>query len=633
MTRGEGDDDLTGAAFDGRVVRRLLAAMRPYTGSVALTLVLLAFTASTQLAAPLLSRAVIDVAYPAGDATLMAQLAAAYALLLVAQFAAAFAETQLTNRVGQQVMRDLRHEVFAKLQRVPIAFHDRTPVGRMVTRVTSDVEALNELFTSGVVGGLGDLFSVVVIGAVMFFIDWRLALAASIAVPAIAIASRVFQQHVRRTYRETRQRLATLNAFVQERLSGMRVVQLFGEERGEARRFGERNDAHLRSHLASITVYALYFPVVEFFTTLAMATLLLTAANRVAAEALTVGTLAAFLQLLRRFFQPLQDLSENYNILQQAMSSAERVFRLLDAPEDVVVVGTVDAATVASRVNMLRADGVSITFDGIWFRYPSREPEATGDATAWILSDISFHVAPGERLALVGHTGAGKSTIVSLLLRLYEPQRGRILLNGEDIRRIPVEVLRGAIAYVQQDIHLFAGDLADNLRLQRGVDDEALARAAATVGVDRIVARVPSGWQYALGERGAGLSVGERQLLAFARAIVADPAVLVLDEATSAVDTTLEATIQRALASIMRGRTTIAIAHRLSTVVDATIILTLQHGVIVERGTHHALLALGGHYAQLYRLQNARRETGGGASGEAPPRGGSDEPVTVVAQA
>ena len=613
------DDDALGKAYDARLVRRLLSYVRPYRPLVVAALACLVLQSGMQLVGPLLTRWVIDRALPARDTALVVQATALYAALLVGQFCAAFGETLYTALLGQRVMRDLRHALFARLQQLPVAYFDRNPVGRLVTRVTSDVEALNELFTSGVVSGVGDLVTLLAIGVVMLWVDWQLALAAFLVIPLVLLASRLFQQAVRTSYRDIRTRLARLNAFIGERVGGMRIVQLFGREAKELRRFDALNQSHLDAHLSSITVYALYFPLIEFLTTFALASLLIAAGFR-GHDVMTVGTVAAFLQLVRRFFQPLQDLSEKYNILQAAMAASERIFGLLDTPVAAGVQATPDRAVQAEA---LRGAGVTVEFENVWFAYdreqglsedhapgPSRpvthEPPDHGlppEEVRWVLKGVSFCVAPGQAIALVGHTGAGKTTVVNLLLRFYEPQRGRILVNGTDIREMPVDVLRSVMAYVQQDIFLFAGDVAGNLRLDAALDDAALATAAARVGADRVIERLPGGWHHELAERGGGVSVGERQLLAFARAVAADPALLILDEATSAVDSQIEAAIQRAVSELMRGRTTIAIAHRLSTVVGADEILVLHHGEVVERGTHGMLLAQGGLYERLFHLQ------------------------------
>lgn len=624
-TTATSDDDALGKAYDARLVRRLLAYVRPYRPLVVAALACIIIQSGMQLVGPLLTRWVIDRALPAKDVGLVVQVALMYAALLVAQFGAAFGETMFTSLLGQRVMRDLRRELFERLQRLPVSYFDRNPVGRLVTRVTSDVEALNELFTSGVVAGVGDLFTLLAIGVVMLYVDWQLAMAAFVVIPLVLIASRVFQNSVRTAYRDIRTRLARLNAFIGERIGGMRVVQLFGREAHEVRRFDALNQSHLDAHLKSIRVYALYFPVIEFLTTFALASLLVTAGFRVGSSAITVGTVAAFLQLVRRFFQPLQDLSEKYNILQAAMAASERIFGLLDTP---VAAGVASTPDRDARVGALRSAGVTVVFEDVWFAYDREQgvsddhsPASQRAADAlrpvdadlpggrWVLKGVSFRVAPGQEIALVGHTGAGKTTIVNLLLRFYEPQRGRILVNGVDIRELPVDVLRAVIGYVQQDIFLFAGDVAGNLRLDADIDDETLAASAARVGADRVIARLPGGWHHELAERGGGVSVGERQLLAFARAVAADPALLILDEATSAVDSQIEAEIQRAVSELMRGRTTIAIAHRLSTIVEADEILVLHHGEVVERGTHRELLARQGLYDRLFRLQVGEPDT------------------------
>ena len=601
-------------------MRRLLAYARPYRGLVVASLVLLLLDGALQLVGPALTRHVIDVAIPTGSARLVATSAALFAATLVLQFVFTYGETMLTSLLGQRVMRDLRIEIFTHLQRLSISFFDRNPVGRLVTRVTSDVEALNELFTAGVDAGIGDLFTLLAISIAMLIVAWRLALAAFAVIPGVLIASNVFRVQVREAYRDIRTRLARINAFLQERISAVRVVQLYGRQRSESQRFDRLNRDHLDALLRSVRMYALYFPVIDVLTTVAMASLIVASASRVRGATLTVGTVAAFLQLVRRFYQPLQDLSDKYNTLQQAMASSERVFRLLDTEPTLEsgatgkpgsgIEGNGAARSDASMPGMPSrphaASGhspVTVEFQDVWFAYDvahvakddaaPREPE-------WVLRGVSFVVRPGQTLALVGHTGAGKTTIVSLLLRFYDPQRGRILVNGVDVRDMSVDDLRSRIGYVQQDIFLFAGDIRSNIRLSSPLSDAEVVRAAERVGADRVVRRLPGEYSYEL---------GERQLLSFARAIAADPALLILDEATSAVDSEIEAAIQDALAVLMRGRTTIAIAHRLSTIVGASEILVLHHGEVRERGTHRALLEMAGLYQRLYRLQQGELAT------------------------
>jgi ATP-binding cassette subfamily B protein len=566
-------------------------------------LALLCVEGAIQVVGPLLTRRVIDVAVPTHNMRIVVVSTSLFLLALLTEFVTAYGQTWLTSLLGQRVMRDLRMEIFEHLQRLSVSFFDRNPAGRLITRVTSDVETLNELFTSGVVAGLGDLFTLIAISVAMLIMDWRLALASFAVIPFVVLVSGLFRKGVRETYRDIRVRLARINSFLQERLTGMRIVQLFGQEKREGQRFDELNRSHLDAHLKSITVYALYFPAIELLTSIALAILIVAGASRVHAGLLSVGTVAAFLQLVRRFFQPLQDLSEKYNILQTAMASSERIFTLLDTvptvPDNIHEIGA-----------LTKKKGVEVVFEDVWFAYDlahlaKQKPGAENEQTPieWVLKGVSFTARPGETLALVGHTGAGKTTIVNLLMRFYDPQRGRITINGVDIRTMPLHELRSLIGYVQQDIFLFAGDIATNIRLSNPISDEAVVRAAAEVGADRIIRDFPQGYGQVLGERGASISVGERQLLSFARAIAANAPLLLLDEATSAVDSEIEAEIHAALSVLVAGRTTIAVAHRLSTIANADMILVLHHGEIAERGTHRELLERSGLYSALWRLQ------------------------------
>ena len=596
------EDDILGKAYDRHLMRRLLAYTRPYRALMYGALALLCVEGGIQVAGPLLTRRVIDVAVPARDIGIVIVSTALFFGLLLLEFALSYAQTWLTSLLGQRVMRDIRMEIFEHLQRLSVSFFDRNPAGRLITRVTSDVETLNELFTSGVVSGLGDLFTLVAISIAMLILDWRLALASFLVIPFVVLVSSLFRKAVRNTYRDIRIRLARINSFLQERLTGMRIVQLFGQEQREGRRFDELNRSHLNAHLRSITVYALYFPAIELLTSVALAILIVAGAARVEMGSLSVGTVAAFLMLVRRFFQPLQDLSEKYNILQTAMASSERIFGLLDTVPSV--------PDVPARARPARDTGVEVAFEDVWFAYDVAHLAQNLDATApstsppeWVLKSVSFRARPGQTLALVGHTGAGKTTIVNLLMRFYDPQRGRITVNGVDIRTMPLDELRSLIGYVQQDIFLFAGDVATNIRLSNPLTDEEVVRAAKEVGADRIIRGFPRGYSQVLGERGASISVGERQLLSFARAVAANAPLLLLDEATSAVDSEIEAEIHAALSVLVAGRTTIAVAHRLSTIAGADAILVLHHGEVAERGTHAELLERGGLYAALWRLQ------------------------------
>lgn len=593
--------------YDAELMRRLLAYLRPYRRLAALAVTLLLGTASLTLVGPALTQRALDVAVPARDTGLLLRLALLLLGALVLEFCLDYAQAYLTSWMGQRVMADLRLQLFRHLQGLSIPYFDRHPVGRLMTRVTSDVETLNELFSSGVVTVFGDVFTLIAIVTMMLAKDWRLALVAFAVIPLMVLAARTFRRYVQASFRDIRTRLARLNAFLQEHISGMRVVQLFGREAAEGEAFAAINRDHLEAHLRSITVYAVFFPAVEFLTSVALALLLWYGGARVLGGTLTVGVLAAFLQLTRRFFQPLQDLSEKYNLLQSAMASSERIFGLLDTQP------TVRISPFPVRLSS-PARG-EVVFEDVWFRYGgtaaaggppqegSTEEMARAGEEGWVLKGVSFRALPGQTVALVGHTGAGKTTIISLLLRFYDPERGRITVDGVDIRELDPAELRGLIGFVQQDLFLFTGDILRNLVLDSAVGPGAAKAAAVRVGADRFIDRLPEGYGQVLGERGRNLSVGERQLLSFARALARDPRILVLDEATSSVDAEAELQIQRAVAELMQGRTSLVVAHRLSTILHADEILVLHHGEIRERGTHRALLSQGGLYERLYQLQ------------------------------
>jgi ATP-binding cassette subfamily B protein len=580
-------DEALDKRYDARLLRRLLAYLRPYRGLTALAVVLLLAGAGLALVGPILTQRALDVAIPGRDTGLLGTLAIVFLAALVLEFVVEYGQTLLTTYLGQRVMYDLRMQIFGHLQRLSINYFDRNPVGRLMTRVTSDVETLNELFSSGVVTVFGDVFTLLAIMTMMLGMDWRLALVTFAVIPLVWLTARIFRRRVRQAFGDIRVRLARLNAYLQERLSGMRVVQLFGREVDSAARFAELNQEHLEAHRRSITIYAVFFPVVEVLTAVAMALLLYYGGLRAIGGTITVGVLAAFIQLTRRFFQPLQDLSEKFNLLQSAMASSERVFALLDQP--VTVMEPVDPVRLSHPVRG------EVRFEGVWFRYSPEGP--------WVLRDVSFTASPGQTIALVGHTGAGKTTVVNLLLRFYDPDRGRILIDGVDIRQLSTSDLRSLIGFVQQDLFLFAGDIQHNLTLDAPIPPEAARQAARRVGADRFIERLPAGYDHRLGERGRSLSVGERQLLSFARALALDPTILVLDEATSSVDAQAEGQIQAAIAELMSGRTSLVVAHRLSTILHADAILVLQHGEIRERGSHRELLAQRGLYERLYQLQ------------------------------
>jgi ATP-binding cassette subfamily B protein len=578
--------------YDRVLLRRLLAYLRPYRLGVASAVALLFVGAALELVGPYLTKVVLDQAIPLRDEDLLLLLVWVYGASVALAFAAAYAQGLITTWLAQRVMYDIRTQLFAHLQRLSLRFFDTNPVGRLMTRVTNDVEVLNEMFGSGVVTIFGDVFTLIFIVGVMFFLDWRLALVTLMVLPVMVWASFLFRSRIRRAYRDIRVRLARINAYLQERIGGVRVIQLFGRERETERRFERINADHLEAHLRSITYYALFFPVIEVLTAVALALILWYGGWASLREAVTVGTVAAFLQYARRFFRPIQDLSEKYNLLQGAMASSERIFALLDTEPEIQ-----DHPHPLPLPDMAKG---RIEFRDVWFRY--------GPDGDWVLRGVSFTANPGERVAIVGATGAGKTTIISLLMRFYEAERGEILFDDVPIARVRAAELRARIGLVLQDVFLFSGSIRDNLRLgAEEIDDERLREASARVGAHAFIERLPLGYDQPVGERGLSLSVGERQLVSFARALAFDPAVLVLDEATSSVDSELEAQIERALGELMRGRTSLVIAHRLSTIQRADQILVLHHGEVRERGSHATLLRAGGIYARLHELQFVRQ--------------------------
>jgi ATP-binding cassette subfamily B protein len=601
---GHHEEEALGKAYDARLMRRLLHYLRPYRARVVLTITLLLCAAALELVAPWLTKLALDRAIPNRDIELLALLAGVFVGASVLAFALEYAQTIFTTWLGQRVMHDLRREIFAHLQRLDLRFYDRNPVGRLMTRVTNDVEVLNELFSSGVVTVFGDLFTLALIVVAMFVMDWRLALVTLAVLPLVFLAAAAFRIKILNAYRDIRTRLARINAFLQEHISGMAVVQLFDREADTAGRFRKVDRDYLDAHLRSITYYALFFPVIEVLTSVSLASIIAFGGIQIQGGALSVGAIAAFLQYARRFFRPIQDLSEKYNMLQGAMASSERIFKLLDTPIEITRLPLV-ASSPLSEVQ--RGE---VEFRDVWFAYQTvsgARAATPGDDWAWVLKGISLHARPGERIALVGHTGSGKSTVISLLMRFYQPQRGQILVDGVPIEQLDLGVLRSRISLVLQDVFLFSRSVEYNVRLGNSRIADADVRAAATrVGAQRFIERLPQQYRTPLGERGTSISVGERQLLSFARALAYDPVVLVLDEATSSVDSALEQRIEEAIAVLMQGRTALVIAHRLSTVQNANRILVLQHGEIREEGTHQELLERAGLYARLYELQFAR---------------------------
>jgi ATP-binding cassette subfamily B protein len=586
------DDEILGKAYDARLMRRLLTYLRPYWRAVLLALLAIIASASLQLLPPWLTRQVIDVSIPTRDFAGLRLIALIYLAVLLGEFALEFVQTWTLQMTGQRIMFDLRMQIYAHLQRLDVRFYDRNPVGRLMTRVTTDVDALNELFTAGVVSVFGDVFTLIGIMITLLVLDWRLALVAFSVLPLIVLITQWFRVHVRQTYRDVRTWIARINAFLQENITGASTVQLFRREERNFTQFRGINHEHRRANIRSIFYYAVFYPAIELVSALATALLLWFGGARVLEDTLTLGTLVAFIQYAQRFFRPIADLSEKFNVLQAAMASSERIFDLLDTPATIQSPHPTHAPHPAHAAHQPH-----LAFENVWFAY-------NGDD--FVLRDVSFAVAPGERIGMVGATGAGKTTIINLLLRFYDVTRGRITVDGVDIRELPLDELRRLFGLVLQDVHLFLGTIASNVRLGRDdISDADVQGAVAAVHADRFVSAL-GGIEAPVVERGATLSVGQKQLLSFARALAFDPRVLILDEATSSVDTETELLIRDALRVLMRGRTTLAIAHRLSTIQDMDRILVFHKGELREAGTHQQLLAEKGIYRKLYELQYAK---------------------------
>ena len=603
----QAEEEVLGKAYDSRLMRRLLRYLRPYWPKMALAMVLLVVVSAAGLLQPIIIQRAIDdgiMAFhaqisgntldPVQVGTLRSQMArrvAGLSLVLLALmtlgFVANYVQTYLLHWTGQHVMFDLRQEIYRHLQGLALSFFDRNPTGRLVTRVTNDVEALNEMYTGLFVGLFRDVFLLVGIVIAMFGLSPYLALVCLAILPLIGGVTVLFRMRIRDAYRQVRIKLARINAFMAENIAGMRVIQIFHREEAQARQFARVNREYYDASMVQLMIFATFRPAIDLISTGAVTLLLWFGGLKAMEGTVSLGVLFAFINYVQQFFRPISNLTEQYNVLQTAMASAERIFQLLDTKE---IIPT--PAHPRSLPPRLRGE---VEFDHVWFAYQNDD---------WVLRDVSFRIEPGQTVALVGHTGAGKSSIISLLSRFYEIQKGSIRVDGIDLREVDPAELRRHIAVVLQDVFLFTGNIRDNIRLNRTeMGDERIREALQEVGALSFVESLPGGLDATVTERGSTFSAGQRQLLAFARALAFDPSILVLDEATANIDTETERLIQAALRRVSAGRTTIVIAHRLSTIQHADQIIVLHKGRVHEVGTHQELLALGGLYYDLYRLQ------------------------------
>ena len=628
------EEELLGKSYDSRMMRRLMRYLAPYWLQVALAMTAIILKAGVDVLGPYLTMTAIDKylsAHPGGHSFLdrflstqpmvgIAQISGIYLGVLLLGFLFEFTQTYMMQWTGQKVMFDLRSQLYRHLQRMDISFFDKNPVGRLVTRVTTDVDALNELFTSGVVSVVEDVFVLAAILGIMLEKNWRLALIAFVVLPIIVLATQIFRKAVRDSYRRIRVAIARINSFLQEHVSGIVPLQLFNRERKSYEEFEVVNAQHMEAFKDAIMAYALYYPVVETLSSIAIACVLWYGGHEVLAGITTLGVLVAFMQYAQRFFRPIQDLSEKLNILESAMAASERVFKLLDTEPKIQ----------SPEIEQEPQGKGRIEFDNVWFAYrrvPAEEDglplaqsgeTGTGQQRAagaeeweWILRGVSFTIEPGETVAIVGHTGAGKTTIISLLLRFYDVQKGSVRIDGVDVREMNLQKLRRRCGVVLQDPFLFSGTIADNIKLGSAhVTREAVEQAAEEVNVADFIQSLPGGFDSVLQERGNSLSTGQKQLVSFARALAHNPRILILDEATSSVDTDTEFRVREALTRLVEGRTSLIVAHRLSTIQRADKIIVMHKGKVREMGTHQQLLALRGVYWKLYQLQYKDQELG-----------------------
>ena len=585
------DDDLLPKSYDSRLMRRLLSYLRPHRVEVLIAVSAIAGHSVMQLGLPYLTKLAIDRHIMTGNLNGLEEIVILCLVLLSRSFVLEYIETYTMQMMGQRIMYDLRTQIYSHLQALDVQFYDRNPVGRLMTRVTTDVDALNDLFASGVIAVFRDVFTLLGIMVILLVMDWRLALVAFSVLPLIAAVTHWFRKHARESYRRVRGWIARINSTLQESITGMTTIQLFRQEQRSFDKFEDLNKSHRDANVDSIFYYATFYPAVNVLGALATALIIWFGGGWTLENTLTLGSLVAFLQYSARFFRPISDLSEKFNILQSAMASSERVFGLLDTP-----VGITNPVTTPEVARDQRG---RIAFDHVWFAYRDED----------VLRDVSFSIDPGERVGIVGATGSGKTTLINLLLRFYDVGRGSVSVDGVDVRRLPLSTLRRRFGLVLQDGYLFSGTIRDNVAMgQDHLDDDTILTMARHVHADRVIARSTNGLDSRVVERGATLSTGEKQLLSFARALAYEPEILILDEATSNVDTDTEFLIQDGLRTLMKGRTTIAIAHRLSTVQDMDRVLVFHRGELRESGSHQELLALRGIYYRLYQLQYKDQE-------------------------
>ncbi|MGC2247934.1 MAG: ABC transporter ATP-binding protein [Terriglobales bacterium] len=662
------EDEIVGKAYDGRLMRRLLGYLRPYKWHVAVALASIILKSVADVLGPFLTKIAIDkylAKTPSAHTWIgdhlsstplkgIGQIGGLYVGLLIFTFVLEFVQTYLMQWTGQKVMFDLRSQIFRHLQYMHVSFFDKNPVGRLVTRVTTDVDALNEMFTAGVVSIFEDVFVLTFIVAIMLDMNWKLALLTFTVLPLIVYATKIFRDKVRDSYRRIRVAIARINSFLQEAVSGMLVLQLFNREKRAYKQFSDINASHMEAYKDAILAYAIYYPVVEVLSSIAVASIIwfggsgilrhLSVATvdlgfsrktlltvQVTQSVMTIGILVAFMQYAQRFFRPIQDLSEKYNILQSAMAAGERVFKLIDTKVEIISPAVAKKAIGPGRIE----------FDHVWFAYnapgvshaehgmaETRIPadEMAAEPPDWVLRDVTFTLEPGQTIAVVGHTGAGKTTLISLLMRFYDVQRGAIRIDGIDIRDMNLDELRGRIGVVLQDPFLFTGTVAGNIRLgTTRIQDEDIEQAAEDVNLADFIRTLPGGFQEEVRERGSTLSTGQKQLISFARALAHDPKILILDEATSSVDTETEFRVRDALSRMVEGRTSLVIAHRLSTIQRADNIIVMHKGQVREMGTHQELLARRGIYYMLYQLQYKDQELAAAGSSSAQSTVGADD--------